>query len=143
MIVNNNTLYLYGKKLFERAQLTPPYKRSNHLSNEACYLHILEGGHNHYSVTDLVEAEHNCGIFMKCGNFIFEPVADKKSGVAKLVAIHFFPDVLKKLFKDNPPEFLFTDKSNIEVDMTYIDRDEVISHYIKSISLLFDHPRIN
>ena len=139
MLVNQNTLYLYGKKLFEKAQLTPPYKRSNHLSNEACYLHIVEGGHNHYSVTDLVEAKQDGGILMKCGNFIFEPVADKNSGVAKLVAIHFFPDVLKKLFRDKPPEFLFTDKSNIGVNMTYIDSDEIISHYIKSISLLFDN----
>jgi AraC-like DNA-binding protein len=57
-----------------------------------------------------------------------------------LVAIHFFPDVLIKLFSDTPPEFLFTDRSNIEVDMTYIDSDEIISHYIKSISLLFDNP---
>ncbi len=140
MLVDHNTLYLYGKKLFERAQLTPPYKRPNHLSNEACYLHIIEGGHNHYSVTGLVEAKQDGGILMKCGNFIFEPVADKNSGETKLIAVHFFPEVLKKLFKENPPEFLFTDKSNIEVDMTYIDSNEIISHYIKSILLLFDNP---
>ena len=142
MLVNHNTLYLYGKKLFERAQLTAPYKRPNHLSNEACYLHILEGEHNHYSVTDQVEAKQNEGILMKCGNFIFEPVADKNSGVSKLIAIHFFPEVLKKIFEDNPPEFLFRNKSDIEVDMTYIDSNEIISHYIKSISLLFDNPKL-
>ena len=96
--------------------------------------------YNHYSVTGLVEAIKDGGILMKCSNFIFEPVADKNSGVAKLVAIHFFQEVLKKLYKDNPPEFLFTDKSNIEVNMTYIDSNEIISHYMKSISLLFDNP---
>ncbi len=74
---------------------------------------------------------------MKCGNFIFDPVADKNSGETKLIAVHFFPDVLKKLFKDNPPEFLFTNRSDIEVEMTYIDSSKIISHYIKSISLLF------
>ncbi len=139
MLSNHNTLNLYGKKLFERAKLTPPFKRSNHLSNEACYLHILEGGHNQYSVTDLVEAKQDNGILMKCGNFIFDPVADKNSGETKLIAVHFFPDVLKKLFKDNPPEFLFTNRGDKEVEMTYIDSSKIISHYIKSISLLFDN----
>jgi AraC-like DNA-binding protein len=142
MLINHNTLNLYGKKLFERAQFKPPFKRPNHLSNEACYIHVLEGGHNHYSVTDLVEAKQDCGIFMKCGNFIFEPVADKTTGEAQLIAIHFFPEVLKELFKDNPPEFLFTDKRKIEGDMTHIDSNEIIKHYIKSISLLFDNPTL-
>jgi AraC-like DNA-binding protein len=139
MLINHDTLSLYGEKIFEKAQFKPPFKRPNHLSNEACYLHVLEGGHNHYSATERIEAEKDGGIFMKCGNFIFEPVADKATGEAKLIAIHFFPEVLKKLFKDNPPEFLFTDNRNIEADMTNISSNKIISHYIESISLLFDN----
>tara|TARA_B100000809_G_scaffold17499_1_gene15546 strand:+ start:1221 stop:2072 length:852 start_codon:yes stop_codon:yes gene_type:complete len=142
MLINHNTLSLYGEKIFELAQFRPPYKRPNHLSNEACYLHVLEGGHNHYSATELIEAKKGGGIFMKCGNFIFEPVADKTTGEAKLIAIHFFPEVLKRLFKDNPPEFLFTDKGNIDADITNVDRNEIISHYIESISLLFNNPTL-
>lgn len=139
MLINHSTLSLYGERIFEKAQFRPPYKQPNHLSNEACYLHVLEGSHNHYSATELIEAKQDCGIFMKCGNFIFEPLADKTTGEAKLIAIHFFPEVLKKLFKDNPPEFLFTDNTNIEEDMTNIDANEISSHYIESISLLFDN----
>jgi AraC-like DNA-binding protein len=139
MLINHNTLSLYGEKIFEKAQFRPPFKRPNHLSNEACYLHILEGGHHHYSATELIEAKKDGGIFMKCGNFIFEPVADKTTGEAKLIAIHFFPEVIKKLFKDDPPEFLFTDNRNIKAEMTKINGNEIISHYIKSISLLFDN----
>ena len=139
MLVDHNTLYLYGKKLFERAQITPPFKTPNNLSNEACFLYILEGGHNHYSATDLVEVKQDGGILMKCGNFIFEPIADKDSGVTELIAIHFFPEVLKALFEHNPPKFLFEDPSDTSVDMTIIDGSAVIDHYIQSISLLFEN----
>ena len=76
---------------------------------------------------------------MKCGNFIFEPVVKVNSEPTKLIAIHFFPEVLNKLFKDNPPKFLFTDKSDIEESMAYVDTDEIMSHYMKSVSLLFDN----
>ena len=142
MLVNHNILNLYGRKLFERAQFTAPYRSQNDLSNEACYLHVAEGAHHQYSGTRLIEANQNKGIFMKCGNFIFEPIVEKNSSPTKLIAIHFHPKVLKKLFKDNPPKFLFTDNSNVKENMVSVDSDEIISHYMKSVSLLFDHPQL-
>lgn len=129
MLVNHNVLNLYGTKLFERAQFTAPFRSQNDLSNQACYLHVVEGGHNQYSGTELIEANQDRGIFMKCGNFIFEPVVERNSSPTKLIAIHFFPEVLKKLFNDNPPKFLFAGKTDVEESMAYIDSDEVISHY--------------
>ena len=142
MLIKHNILNLYGQKLFERAQFTAPFRSQNDLSNEACYLHVLEGGHNQYSGTKLFEANQDRGIFMKCGNFIFEPVVKINSEPTKLIAIHFFPEVLRKLFKDNPPKFLLTDKSDSEQNMAYVDTDEIMSHYMQSVSLLFDHPQL-
>ena len=142
MITNYKVLYLYGKKLFETSHITPPVKNYNYLGSEACYLHILEGRHKQYSATELMQAEPDCGILLKCGNFIFEPVADRNSGVARLVAIHFFPDVLKKLYKDNPPRILLSDSNDVDGDMAYINSNKIVSNYIESISLLFDNPML-
>ena len=142
MLINHNILNLYGKKLFERAQFTAPYRSQNDLSDQACYLHVVEGGHNQYSGTKLIEANQDRGIFMKCGNFIFEPVVERNSSPTKLIAIHFFPEILEKIFKDNPPKFLFTGKSDVKEDMVSVDSDEIISQYMKSVSLLFDHPQL-
>ena len=142
MLINNNILKLYGKKLFERAQFTAPYRSQNDLSNEACYLHVDEGAHHQYSGTKLLEANQDRGIFMKCGNFIFEPIVKTNSNPTKLIAIHFHPEVLKKLFKDNPPKFLLTGEGDIEESMAYVDSDEIVNHYMKSISLLFDNPQL-
>jgi AraC-like DNA-binding protein len=50
--------------------------------------------------------------------------------------------VLKKIFDDKPPKFLFKDKSVAAIDMTYIDGNDIISHYMQSISLLFDNPEL-
>ena len=142
MLINHNILNLYGKKLFERAQFTTPYRSQNDLSNEACYLHVDEGAHHQYSGTKLLEANQNRGIFMKCGNFIFEPIVKTNSSPTKLIAIHFHPEVLKKLFKDNPPKFLLTGEGDIEESMAYVDSDEIVNHYMKSVSLLFDNPQL-
>ena len=142
MIVNHNVLYLYGKELFEITQIRPPLKDYNYLGSEACYLHVLEGGHNQYSASQHIQAEPDGGILLKCGNFIFEPIADKNSGVAKLVAIHFFPDVLKKLYNDNPSKILFSGSTGANDNMAYIYRNEIISSFIDSLSVLFDNPNL-
>ena len=142
MLVNHNILNLYDRKLFERAQFTTPYRSQNDLSNEACYLHVVEGAHHQYSGTRLIEANQDKGIFMKCGNFIFEPIVEPSSTLTKLIAIHFHPEVLKKLFKDNPPKFLFTGNSDVKEDMVSVYTDEIIGQYMKSVSLLFDNPQL-
>ena len=142
MLINHNILNLYGQKLFERAQFTAPFRSQNDLSNEACYLHVVEGSHHQYSGTRLIEANQDKGIFMKCGNFIFEPIVEKNSSPTKLIAIHFHPEVLKKLFKDNPPKFLFSSISDVKEVMVSVDSDEIIRQYFKSVSLLLDHPQL-
>jgi hypothetical protein len=106
MLLNQNTLNLYGEKLFERARVTPPFKRANHLSNEACLLFFSEGGNNHYSQSESLTVTTGDGILMKCGNFFFDLIPDEESGNAEMIAVHFFPKVLKQIFKDTPPKFL-------------------------------------
>jgi len=142
MPTDHNILKLFGKKLFERAQFNKPFKKQNNLSNEACYLHILEGGHNQYSGINLIRVAKHEGIFMKCGNFIFEFIVDQSHAPTKLVAIHFFPDVLKRLFKDDPPKFLFKENKRVEASVTHINSVAIINQYIQSVSLLFDNPTL-
>ena len=84
MLLNQNTLNLFGEKLFERARVTPPFKRANHLSNEACLLFFSEGGNNHYSQSESLTVTTGDGILMKCGNFFFDLIPDKESGNAEM-----------------------------------------------------------
>ena len=143
MLLNQNTLNLYGEKLFERAKVTPPFKRANHLSNEACFLFFSEGGNTHYSQSERLTVATGDGILMKCGNFFFDLVPDKTSGNTEMIAVHFFPEVLKHLFKNNPPKFLVESGNTITQQyMTPINGSQVIAAYMESILLLFKNPSL-
>jgi len=143
MILNQNTLHLYGEKLFERARITPPFKRANHLSNEACFLFFAEGGNTHYSQSENLTVGTGDGILMKCGNFFFDLTPDKASGNTEMIAVHFFPEVLKQIFKDNPPKFLVDPENTITQQyMTPINGNQVIVAYMQSILLLFKNPSL-
>jgi len=143
MLLNQNTINLYGEKLFERARVTPPFKRANHLSNEACFLFFAEGGNTHYSQSESLTVATGDGILMKCGNFFFDLVPDKSSGNTEMIAVHFFPEVLKQLFKNDLPKFLVEPENTVtEQYMTPINGNQVITAYMESILLLFKNPSL-
>jgi AraC-like DNA-binding protein len=143
MLLNQNTLNLYGEKLFERARVTPPFKRANHLSNEACLLFFSEGGNNHYSQSESLKVTTGDGILMKCGNFFFDLIPDEESGNTEMIAVHFFPKVLKQIFRNAPPKFLTeSDNSVSNQYMTQIDGDQILAAYMESIMLLFKNPAL-
>jgi AraC-like DNA-binding protein len=143
MLLNQNTLNLYGEKLFERARVIPPFKRANHLSNEACLLFFSEGGNNHYSQSESLKVTTGDGILMKCGNFFFDLIPDEKSGNAEMIAVHFFPKVLTQIFKNTPPKFLVEpDNSVTNQYMTQINGNQVLAAYMESIMLLFKNPSL-
>ncbi len=143
MILNQDTLHLFGEKLFERARITPPFKRANHLSNEACLLFFSEGGNTHYSQSESLTVTTGDGILMKCGNFFFDLIPDDESGNTEMMAVHFFPKVLKQIFENNPPKFLVDPENTITQQyMTPINGNQVIVAYMQSILLLFKNPSL-
>ena len=143
MLLNQDTLNLYGEKLFERARVTPPFKRANHLSNEACLLFFSEGGNNHYSQSESLTVTTGDGVLMKCGNFFFDLIPDEESGNAEMIAVHFFPKVLKQIFKNTPPKFLVEPDNSVSNQyMTQINGDQVLAAYMESIMLLFKNPSL-
>ena len=143
MILNQDTLHLFGEKLFERARITPPFKRANHLSNEACLLFFSEGGNTHYSQSESLTVTTSDGILMKCGNFFFDLIPDEESGNTEMMAVHFFPKVLKQIFENNPPKFLVDPENTITQQyMTPINGNQVIVAYMQSILLLFKNPSL-
>ena len=143
MLLNQNTLNLYGEKLFERARVTPPFKRANHLSNEACLLFFSEGGNNHYSQSESLTVTTGDGILMKCGNFFFDLIPDEETGNAEMIAIHFFPKVLKQIFRNAPPKFLTESNNSVSNQfMTQINGNQVLAAYMESIILLFKNPSL-
>ena len=143
MLLNQNTLNLYGEKLFERARVTPPFKRANHLSNEACLLFFSEGGNNHYSQSESLTVTTGEGVLMKCGNFFFDLIPDEETGNAEMIAVHFFPKVLKQIFKNTPPKFLVEPDNSVSNQyMTQINGDQVLAAYMESIMLLFKNPSL-
>ena len=141
MILKHQTINLFEKKVFETAIVTPPYKSLHQLDNEACFLYMLEGGNDHYSEEGHINYDKDEGILMKCGNFMFDVIPDKDTGKGGFVAIHFYPEVLKKVYENEVPEFLKNKKPlPYHSNMVLVKYDLLIKKYIEGLLFYFENP---
>lgn len=142
MIVDHHQIDLFGKILFERAVIKPPFKKPNPMSNEACFLHIREGGYNSISEDEFLTVKKGQSVLMKCGNYLSQMIANEQTGMYQAIAVHFHPDVLKKIYNNDLPSFLTAKKKNDYSNMALVYASTAIDKYIEDILFYFEHPQL-
>ena len=143
MILEHRTINLFGKKVFETAVVVPPYKSLNQLDNEACFLYVLEGANDHYSQEGHIHYDKGEGVLMKCGNFMFKINPDEDTGKGGILAIHFYPDVLKRIYENEIPEFLKTPQQfPFQSNMVLVKSSILIKKYIEGLLFYFENPAL-
>ncbi len=142
MIIEYKTIELFGKMLFEKVILIPPFKKPNPMPNEACFLYIIEGEYNSISEKEQLRIKSEESVLMKCGNYLSQMFASK-SKKYQAVAVHFYPEILKKVYDNKVPEFLKIQKENADtVSMQKINSELLINKYIEGILFYFENPSL-
>ena len=140
MVIEHQILNIFEKKVFEKAVVTPPFKRQNPLPNEACFLYVLEGGNKTYSEEGSVTIQQDEGVLMKCGNYMYEGTSDEYTGHIGIVAIHFYPEVMRKIYEKEFPDFLKNEsKAPFRSNMTLVRADDLIKKYMESMLFYFEN----
>jgi len=143
MIIEYKTIELFGKMLFEKEILIPPFKKKNPMTNEACFLYIMDGEYNSISEKEQSRIKADESVLMKCGNYLSQMYASKTSKRYAAVAVHFYPEILKKAYENKVPDFLKIPKENSEhTGMKKINSDLLISKYIEGILFYFENPSL-
>jgi len=143
MIIEYKTIELFGKMLFEKVILTPPFKKPNPMPNEACFLYIIEGEYNSISEKEQLRIKAEESVLMKCGNYLSQMFASKTSKTYQAVAVHFYPEILKKVYENKIPDFLKAKKENFaDTGMKKINSELLINKYIEGILFYFENPSL-
>ena len=80
---------------------------------------------------------------MKCGNYLSRMFVDKNSQCYQAVAVHFYPDVLKKVYGDKVPEFLKTSNGEYRSSpMQKVQVNEFLDQCMNSIYSYFKNSQI-
>ena len=142
MIIEYKRMDLFGKMLFEKVVIQPPFKKPNPMPNEACFLHIREGGYNSISESEFLNISQGQSVLMKCGNYLSQMIANKQTGIYEAVAVHFHPDVLRKIYSNDLPSFLIEKKKTSNFNMALVNASIPIEKYIEDILFYFEYPQL-
>lgn len=141
MILEHKKIGLFGKMLFETMILEPPFHKPNPMPNEACFLYVLQGSYDSISEQEQIRVNSEESVLMKCGNYLSNMVATKQTDKYQAVAVHFYPDVLHKIYENKVPDFLKRTQP-IETGMSKLKGDILIKKYIESLLFYFENPQL-
>lgn len=140
MIKSRQHIDLNGRTIIEKLKVLPPLRQSPVFQDEACFLYFSEGGSHIAAPTEKITIRENESILLKCGTYFADLFQNSTSGICEVCVIHFFPDILEKIFKEEIPFFVKQKKS---CNYTHrISQKNVIDHFIESLNFYFDNPEM-
>lgn len=142
MVVEHKTMELYGKMVFERAIVKTPFSIANPMRNEACFVFIRKGTGMAYSEAEFTSANAREGLMMKCGSFFSKMVSDEEDGLYEAIAVHFYPEVLRKVYENKLPTFLQPELEMPEVPSMKLEPDHLFDKFFEGVLYYFSHPEL-
>jgi AraC family transcriptional regulator, exoenzyme S synthesis regulatory protein ExsA len=143
VILEHKKYDLYGKVLFEKAVIAPPFRMPTLMSNSACFLHIIEGENNTYTATGQVRMHTKESLLVKCGNYLTDMIGSPKTKKYQTVIVHLYPEVLKKIYDKDIPGFMKKPKAHSGSEVMASLHDDILPiEFIDSILFYFENPAI-
>lgn len=134
---------LYGKTLIQKIELTPPFKFDFPVTEQACFLYVLQGEIQYQVDDEPVNIPTNYSLFLNCiqsGKQIYN--SNPKSN-CEIVIVTFYPEILKKIYDRELPVLLQTPKNIISNKSSEkINNDFLIQKYIEGLLFYFENPSL-
>ncbi len=141
MIIGHETYDLFNKMVFEKIKLSSPYTKVNNMPNEACFFYVIEGASLNFSAKENMPLVSKESVLLKCGTYLSKMIYPKSSRSFEAFAVHFHPDVLKRIYSNDLPSFLQSPK-NVSSDMVKVSGSILLEKYIQSFLFYFEHPEL-
>ncbi len=143
MIIDHKTFDLYGKMVFEKAIIKAPFSVPNPMPNEACFLYVRKGVGEAFSEIDSSVLQENESILMKCGSYLNRMLANGQEDVFEAIAVHFYPEVLFKIYDEGLPAFLKNSTENLpDKPSVKVPVDNLFQKFFEGIFYYFSNPEL-
>lgn len=143
MILEHKSLELFGKNLFEKAIVKPPFMLPTPMENEACFIFLIEGTGSVLSATDIVQLKSQEAVLLKCGNYLGKINVNPEDSNYHAMVIHLLPEVIKEIYRNEIPSFLKKEENQkVTTNLPMIKGNQLLRKYIDSILFYFENPSL-
>lgn len=143
MILSHQHFDLNGKIVLERIIFKTPFITNASMHDEACLLYNIKGDVKLYSALNKEMLSDNECVIMKCGQYFSTHPLQVNQVPSDIVAVHFHPDVLKRVFENSLPDYLAIQSNHkSKQEINRVTLDAILQNYIKGLLFLFENPTL-
>jgi AraC-like DNA-binding protein len=140
MLLSRQVFNFQDKPLIEKIIIQPPFRFETFFQNGACFISLSGSKSTFNSAKEKVTIESKESLLLKCGSYFIDWLKTSSPTKSEIIAVHLYPDVLKKLYKKELPEYI--KPKNKKKALQKIVPDNVISKFIESLNFYFDNPSL-
>ncbi|EJL71443.1 helix-turn-helix domain-containing protein [Chryseobacterium populi] len=143
-MVNDYKKYdLFGKTFMQKIALTPPFKFDFPVTEQACFLYVLQGKFQYKVDIEEINIPANYSLFLNCISSGKQIHHSDPTSKCEIVIVTFYPDILKKIYDRELPLLLQTPKNVISNKSNEkISNDFLIQKYIEGLLFYFENPSL-
>ena len=140
MITSRSTFKYQGQVLIEKMKILAPFRYEAIFQNSGCFIYFKERGSKLLSSEVNAQLKSNEAVLLKCGNHFVDLLRETDDDQVEIIAIHLYPEVLKKLYTGNLPDIV--KKQNNSKGSQVIVSSNVIAKFIESLDFYFQNPSL-
>lgn len=141
MVVDYKSFKLGDKTVVEKAIMKAPFTMPQFMTEEACFFYVIEGRNQIYGPDEIGGASAKESVLLNCGNFFGKLRADENQEYHAL-AFHFDPEILKMVYDDGVPDFLFGNDLDNEISYAKLGKDQLFDRFIDGLLFYFENPEL-
>jgi AraC-like DNA-binding protein len=117
MILERQSFYLGANCVIEKLQIRTPFQYLANFQDEACFLHIRQGGGSIKSADGKMPFPAAEGALLPCGAYLVELQATETATPCEILAVHLTRPLLMELLEEAPASYVPSTGAESEVLM--------------------------
>ena len=106
MITSRRTFNYQGQVLIEKVTIKSPFHYEAIFQDRGCFIYFKETGPKLLSSENNKQLQGNEAVLLKCGSHFVDLLKNAEEDKVEVLVVHFFPDILKKLYANELPEII-------------------------------------
>ncbi len=133
---------LFGKVVLGRATFGGPFKVNAVLEEEARFVHVVNGSSKLFVPNDQLQINTTDSFLIKCESFVNAWNANEDDSPNEAIIFMFYPDVLKKIYNDELPDYFKSKSDAPHQPAEKIKYHDMIRQFYEGLNYYFDHPEM-
>ena len=130
-------IFFQEMPLFQRAVFDSPFSMQGELKDVACFFYVTQGSMISYDKRGIHETQQKNAILKSCGRYVQRFQSEQEDQICEAIAIYLYPDLLKKIYRDEIPSFL---KLDTAPEPRKLIGNQLIEQYMKNLAIYFEEP---